>query len=103
MAKYLMSWKNRAQGTAQQNHEDGRSITATFARWQTPADQKWAEFLQRIDGQGGYAVIETDNQAGLMDEVSKFVTWLEFEVVPVVDIMDGVAALSAGADFRDSV
>jgi len=103
MAKYLMSWKTRAQGTAQQNHEDGKSILATFAKWQAPADQKWSEFLSRIDGEGGFAVIETANQAGLMDGVSKFVTWLEFEIVPVVDIMDGVSALAAGAEFRESV
>ena len=68
-----------------------------------PADQKWSEFLSRIDGEGGFAVIETDNQAGLLEGVSKFTTWLQFDIVPVVDIMDGVAVLAAGAEFRESV
>jgi hypothetical protein len=103
MAKYLMSWKVRASGTAKQNHEDGKSILEAFAKWQPPADQNWVQFLSRLDGQGGYGVIETENQAGLMDGVSKFLTWLEFEIVPVLDIMDGVAMLAAGAEFRDSV
>ena len=48
-------------------------------------------------------MIETDNQAGLLDGVSKFLTWLEFDIVPVVDIMDGVSVLAAGAEFRESV
>jgi len=77
------------QGTAKQNHDDGKSILEAFAKWQTPADQKWSEFLSRVDGEGGFAVIETANQSGLLDGVSKFVTWLEFDIVPVVDIMDG--------------
>ncbi|MGO8871219.1 MAG: DUF3303 domain-containing protein [Acidimicrobiales bacterium] len=103
MAKYLMSWKTRAGGTAQQNHEDGKSVLAAFGKWEIPADQKYLEFLTRVDGEGGFAVIETDNQAGLLDGVSKFLTWLEFNIVPVVDIMDGVSTLAAGAEFRESV
>jgi hypothetical protein len=103
MAKYLMSWKTRAAGTAQQNHDDGKSILEAFAKWQIPADQNYKEFLSRVDGEGGFAVIETDNQAGLLDGVSKFLTWLEFDIVPVVDIMDAVSVLSAGADYRESI
>jgi hypothetical protein len=103
MAKYVMSWKTRAGGSAQQNHDDGKSILTAFAKWQIPADQNYREFLTRIDGEGGFAVIETDDQAGLMDGVSKFLTWLEFDIVPVLDIMDGVATLAAGAEFRESV
>ncbi len=103
MAKYLLTWKTRAAGTAQQNHDDGKSILETFAKWQIPADQKWSEFLARIDGQGGAAVIETDNQAGLMDGTSKFTTWLEFDLIPMVDITDGVSMLGKGAEFRESV
>jgi len=103
MAKYLLSWKVRAGGTAQQNHDDGKSLLEAFAKWQIPSDQSWLQFVARVDGEGGYAVIETDNQAGLMDGTSKFGTWLEFDLIPVIDIMDGVAALGAGTEFRESV
>jgi len=51
MAKYLMSWKTRAAGTAQQNHDDGKSLLDAFAKWQIPADQNYKEFLSRVDGQ----------------------------------------------------
>ena len=103
MAKYLMSWKTRAAGTAQQNHDDGKAILAAFAKWEIPGDQNYKEFLSRVDGEGGFAVIETDNQAGLLKGVSKFTTWLEFNILPVVDIMDGVSILAAGAESRESV
>ncbi len=103
MAKYLLTWKTRDSGSAQQIHDDGKSLLEAFAKWQIPADQKWSEFMSRIDGKGGAAVIETDNQAGLMDGTSKFSTWLEFDVVPMVDIMDGIVMIGKGAEFRESV
>jgi hypothetical protein len=103
MAKYLVTWRARQSGTAQQNHDDGKKLLETFGKWQPPADQTFLQFLARLDGRGGCAVIETDNPAGLFDAPSKFGTWLEFEVVPVVDIMDGVTGLAAGAAFRETI
>lgn len=103
MAKYALNWKVRQAGSAQQNHEDAKKVLATFAKWQPPADQSWLQFLQRVDGQGGVAVIETDNPAGLLAEVAKFATWNEFEILPVVDIMDAVPLLNAGVEFRESI
>jgi len=103
MAKYHMSWKTRANGSAQQNHDDGKALLAAFGNWQAPSDQNWIQFLSSLDGQGGFAVIETDNPAGLLAEVSKFTTWNEFAIVPVVDIVEGVTLGAAGADFRESV
>jgi len=59
--------------------------------------------LLRVDSQGGYAVVETDHPAGLIDGPSKFSTFNEFEVIPVVDIADGVTQLAAGVEFRESI
>ena len=56
-----------------------------------------------MDNQGGYAVVETDDPASLADGPAKFGTWFEFEVIPVVDIMDGVAQLAAAIEFRESI
>jgi hypothetical protein len=103
MAKYLVTWRGRQSGTAQQNHDDGKKLLETFAQWQPPVDQTFLQFLARVDGQGGCAVIETDNPAALLDAPTKFGTWLEFEIVPVVDITDGVTALAAGAAFRETI
>ena len=103
MAKYLVSWKARSGGTGQQNHDDVKKNLATFAKWQAPAGQNFVQFLARVDAQGGYAIVETDDQAGLADGPSKFGTWFEFEVVPVVDIGDGVAQLQAAIEFRESI
>ncbi len=103
MAKYVVRWKVRSGGTAQQNHDDGKKLLDTFAKWQIPADQNFLQFLARTDGQGGYAVVETDNPASLADAPAKFSTWLEFDIDPVIDIMDNVAVTAAGAEFRESI
>lgn len=103
MAKYLVSWKLRQGGGAQQNHEDVKKNLDTFAKWQVPAGQNFLQFLGRVDNQGGYAVAETDDPASLTDGPAKFGTWFEFEVIPVVDIMDGVAQLAAAVEFRESI
>jgi len=103
MAKYLVSWVVRAKGSGQQNHDDGKRLLETFGKWQAPSDQNFLQFLGRIDGRGGYAVVETDNPAGLLDAPSKFSPWLEFDIQPVMDILDTVTQIAAGAEFRESV
>src|SRR5579863_7756669 len=44
MAKYVLSWKLRLGGTAQQNHDDGERLIATFQKWQPAADQTFLQF-----------------------------------------------------------
>ena len=102
MAKYVLTWKY-TQGSAQENHQDVKKLLDTFAKWQQPVDQDWQQFVQRVDLQGGYAIIETDNPAGLHAEVAKFMTWSEFEVIPVLDIADSVALVQHGVEYRESV
>jgi hypothetical protein len=103
MAKYVLNWKLRLGGTAQQNHDDGERLLATFQKWQPPADQNFLQFLARVDGQGGVAVIETDNPAGLAAEIDKFSPWQEFEVIPVIDLVESMPLAVAAAEFRKSV
>ena len=61
------------------------------------------EFNQRLDGQGGYVIAETDDPALLMDGPAKFGVLNTFEVVPVMDIMDSIAIAQEAIDFRDSI
>ncbi len=56
-----------------------------------------------MDDQGGYAVIQTANQAGLTKAPRKFARSLAYEVTPVVDLAEGVGFHSAGVAFRESV
>ena len=83
MAKYVLNWKLRQGGTAQQNHDDGERLLATFSKWQPPADQNFLQFLQRIDGEGGVAVVESEGNGRMC-----------LESTPIA---------AAAAEFRKSV
>ena len=48
MTKYVSAAKNATGGTAQQNHDDGKKLLDTFAKWQAPADQTFLQFVARV-------------------------------------------------------
>jgi hypothetical protein len=101
--KYLVSWTARAGGSAAENEATLKRTLEVYGKWTPPADAKFLEFLTRADGSGGYAVVETDNVASVAEGPWKFGPYFEFEIVPVLDVADGVALLSDGIAFRDAV
>ena len=85
-------------------HErDVRRGLKVFSNWSLPEGQTFHAFLQRADGNGGYALVETDSATGLLDSASKFAPWFEFQVTPVVDMTDAVAVFNAAIKCRNSI
>lgn len=101
--KYVVSWTPRAGGSAEENEQLVERSLAAFAKWSVPADATFLQFLSRLDGGGGYAVVESDNPASIADGPSKFGTFFEFTVVPVVDVTEGVSLAQQGVEFRRAV
>jgi hypothetical protein len=94
--KFLVAWDDRDGLDDAQAAE----LLAAFGRWTPPTGLVFHQFLNRADGRGGFAVVETDSPTDLLDAPSKFGPWLEFDIVPVVDIADGVAVLADALEFR---
>ena len=61
------------------------------------------QFLSRCDGAGGFAVVEADNAADLINATSKFGAFIEYQIHPVVEIADGVQAAQEAFSFLDSI
>ena len=101
--KYLVSWTARAGGSAADNEAAVKRSLAVFAKWAPPSDATFHQFLYRVDGSGGYAVVETDNPAGAAEGPAKFGPYFEFEVTPVLDVTEGVPLINEGIEFRDSI
>jgi hypothetical protein len=72
MATFVVSWTFRSGGNSKERAADVKSLLATFAKWEAPADQTFHQFLSRIDGSGGLAIVETDNPAGFTQATSIF-------------------------------
>lgn len=101
--KYLVSWTTRAGASALENEASVKRTIDAFGKWSPPSDATFHQFLTRADGNGGYAVVETDNPASVAEGPSKFAPYFEFEVVPVLDVTDGVQIVNEGIDFRNSI
>ena len=103
MAKYVMTWKPHVGGNTADNEASYKRVLAVFAKWSPPSELTFHEFLSRADGQGGYAVVSTDDVAVAAREIAKFTADNEFELVPVLEIADGVGLGQEAAAFRDGI
>ena len=101
--KYAMTWTTRSGGSGKDNEESLRRALGLFSKWQPAAGTTFHQFVGRLDGEGGYAIVETDNPAELLADTAKFVPFNVFQIHPVVDMNEWAQAAQQGIDFRDSV
>jgi len=101
--KYLVSWTYRYAGSAADIEKNLPRGLEVFSRWTPAASTKYLQFLGRLDEQGGFAVIETDNPNDLTDAPSKFGPWAEYQIFPVADIAEAMQGLQQGVEFRGSI
>jgi Protein of unknown function (DUF3303) len=101
--KYVMAWTPRLNGSAEENEAAARRGLELFSKWTPPSSTTFHQFVGRLDGAGGFAVVETDSPADLLDGVSKFIPLNEFQIHPVVDIADWTRSAQEGVEFRESI
>jgi hypothetical protein len=101
--KYVVTWKPRISGSALENEAGFARVLDVYSKWTMPSDSTFHQFVLRLDGEGGFAVVETDNPASIADGPYKFSPYLEYAVYPVVDVGEGVSLFSQGIEFRKSV
>jgi hypothetical protein len=101
--KFVVSWRVRSGVSSEGNEVATQRVLQVFSKWAPPSDETFHQFLGRLDGTGGFAVVETDNPESLAEAPAKFGPFLEFEITPVQDIGDTMRVLSEGVEFRKSV
>jgi Protein of unknown function (DUF3303) len=101
--KYVVTWTLRPGGGGRDNEESTKRSLAIFAKWSPPPTQTFLQFVGRLDGQGGFAVIETDDPMSLQDGPSKFGPFFDFQIFPVADVAETARVAQEGADFRAAV
>jgi hypothetical protein len=86
--KFVLSYTLRAGGSVEERVTAGEAAQKLLANW-APSDKATIhQWVQRCDGTGGFAVLENDDQAELFRDLAVWAPWLDFEVVPVLDIAD---------------
>ena len=103
MAKYVMTWELRDGAGAEANEASSRRSLAVFSNWTPSEEVEFIEFLARGDGNGGFAVVESDSLAAVAGEISKFIPYFAFDLYPVMDVAEGAGLGAEAIAFRDSV
>jgi hypothetical protein len=101
--KYVVSFTPRSGGSPADTETAAKRSMDVFSKWTPPDGLTFHHFLARLDTGGGYAVVETDNPLLVADGPAKFGPWFDFEVVPVVDVAEGMTVAQEAIDFRDSI
>jgi hypothetical protein len=94
--KFIVQWTTRPGSEPDDNVESSESLIKAFGSWAPPAEWTISEFVTRVDGRGGMLICETDDLASIDRTVAQYLAWLDYDVIPVVDVADGVANIVSG-------
>jgi muconolactone delta-isomerase len=100
--KYMITWKERSQGSAIEYEKAQQRILDVFRQWETPANFKIELFVIRVGDWDGYMLADCDDPV----TVHKFCSMLpafEFEARPVIPIEDAVRGELEVMAWRDSL
>ena len=61
------------------------------------------QFFGRVDGPGGFAVVETDDPALIARDTAIFSAFFDFTVSPALDIQESARISGEAYEFRRSV
>jgi hypothetical protein len=99
--KYLIEWKTRGGGSAQENLASAKRSLEVLGKW-TPSVTVH-QLLSRVDAAGGFAVVECDDPADVARDCAIFSPFNELSVYPVLDLAQGSAVGRAAIEFNDGI
>lgn len=91
----MVSWRQREGVT---EAVQARSLEV-FSRWSPDPGTTFLQFVSRIDGQGGFAVVETDDPSLIARDMAIFGAFFEMSVYPVLDVQEAAAISGAAIAF----
>lgn len=97
--KYVVQWTQREGTTIEQNKRG----LALFGKWTPDPNATFHQFLQRADGKGGFAVVEGESAESMLRDSTLFAETFEFQLYPVLEMMDGIKIFQEVMDIYDTV
>jgi Protein of unknown function (DUF3303) len=96
--KYVVQWETR-QNAGEELQARGLQV---FSKWSPSPDATFREFVGRVDGRGGFAVVETDDVTTIARDMSIFGAFFDMSVYPVLEIQETARIGGEAVDFRGS-
>ena len=97
--KYVIQWHPRGGGSSAENLATTKRSLDVLAKW-TPGGTMH-QFVSRVDGAGGFAVVEADDPAVIAKDCLIFAPFLEVAVYPVMDMEPAVGVMQQALDFTE--
>jgi Protein of unknown function (DUF3303) len=76
---------------------------AAFSKGLPPQSTTYHQFVDRVDGGGGFVMVEPDNPADLADTTKQSATILDYRICPVVDIARAAPVPKQDVGLGDAV
>jgi hypothetical protein len=86
--KFVLAYQLRPGASAAENVASAEAAQKLLSAWTPSSAATIHQWVQRCDGNGGFAFIENDNAAELYKDLAIWNPWLEFQVYPVLDIVE---------------
>ena len=96
--KFVIFWQPRSNSSEE---IQARSLQV-FGKWSPAEGTTYLQFLGRIDGPGGFAVVETDDPALIARDTGIFSMFFDMTVYPVLDIEDAARIGAESLEFLRS-
>jgi hypothetical protein len=94
--KYVITWELRPNASEDQ---DARSLQV-FEKWSPAEGNNFIEFVARVDGRGGFAVVETEDVSLIARDAAIFGVFFDFNVYPVLDARESAGIAGEAIEFR---
>ena len=94
--KYVVAWEGRA-GTSEE--VQARSLRV-FSKWSPAEGNVFLQFVGRVDGRGGFAVVETEDVTLIARDMAIFNAFFDMSVYPVLDIQEIARIGGEAVEFR---
>ena len=100
---YAVRWRTRPS-VGSNTEEAAQRALALYSKWTPPQGATYHHLLSGLDGRTGVAIVETDNPEDIAETCAKMAPYIDFRVLPVIDMAEsGAEILRTAIDFRESV
>jgi hypothetical protein len=96
--KYVVAWEPQANASEDMQ---ARGLEV-FRKWAPAEGNNFLQFVGRVDGRGGFAVVETDDVTLIARDMAIFSAFLDMSVYPVLDIQESARIAGEAVEFREA-